>query len=147
MIWDIMKKQALIIWRNPTVLIMLLALPMLLIVILSISLGSFFNSGEQDLDIKIGMINEGHADEQLTKLEQRLDEKDIPKKEQHTILQGAIAFYFVTIFREYVIADEEDTLELKIIKPTEKNAALKDKDFSAVIEVPDNFLLNTWQYR
>src|SRR5699024_12669882 len=52
----------------------------------------------------------------------------------------------VTIFREDVLADVEDTLELKIIKPTEKHAALKDKDFSAVIEVPDEFLLNTWQY-
>src|SRR5699024_1060716 len=124
MIWDIMNKQALIFWRNPTVLIILLALPMLLIVILSISLGSFFNSGEQDLDIKISMINEGDAGEQLTKLEQRLDEKDIPKKEQQTILQGAKAFDLVTIFREDVLADVEDTLELKIIKPTEKHAAL-----------------------
>src|SRR5699024_1321019 len=104
MIWDIMKKQALISWRNPTLLNMLLAVPMLLIVILSISLGSFLNSGEQDLDIKIGMINEGDAGEQLTKLEQRLDEKDIPKKEQQTILQGAKAFDLVTIFREDVLA-------------------------------------------
>src|SRR5699024_8564584 len=104
MMWDIMKKQALIFWRNPTVLIMLLALLMLLIVILSISLGSSVNSGEQDLDIKIGMINEGDAGEQLTKLEQRLDEKDIPKKEQQTILQGAKAFDLVTIFREDVLA-------------------------------------------
>src|SRR5699024_5808819 len=30
--------------------------------------------------------------------------------------------------------------------PTEKHAALKDKDFSAVTEVRDDFLLNTWQY-
>src|SRR5699024_7449884 len=125
MIWDIMKKQALIFWRNPTVLIMLLALPMLLIVILSISLGSFFNSGEQAFDITIGMIKEGGAGEQLTKLEQRLDEKDIPKKEQQTILQGAKAFDLVTIFREDVLADVEDTVELKIIEPTEKQAALK----------------------
>src|SRR5699024_8611157 len=125
MIWDIMKKQALILWRNPTVLIMLLALPMVLIVILSISLGSSYNTEEQDLDIKIGIINERDAGEQLTKLEQRLDEKDIPKKEQQTILQGAEAFDLVTIFREDVLADVEDTLELKIIKPTEKHAALK----------------------
>src|SRR5699024_5166936 len=51
-----------------------------------------------------------------------------------------------TIFREDVLADVEDTVELKIIEPTEKHAALKDKDFSAVIEVPHDFLLNTWQY-
>src|SRR5699024_8890842 len=146
MIWDIMKKQALIFWRNPTVLIILLSLPMLLIVILSILIGSFFNSGEQDIDIKIGMINESDAVEQLTKLEQRLDEKDITKKVQQTILQCAKAFDLVTIFREDVLADVEDTVELKIIEPTEKQAALKDKDFSAVIEVPDDFLLNTWQY-
>src|SRR5699024_8109970 len=111
--WDIMKKQALMLWRNPTALIKLLELLMLLNVILSIALCSFFNSGEQDLDIKIGMINEGDAGEQLTKLEQRLDEKDIPKKEQQTILQGAGAFDLVTIFREDVLADVEDTVELK----------------------------------
>src|SRR5699024_12470000 len=99
MIWDIMKKQALIFWRNPTVQIMLLALPMSLIVILSLPLGSVFNSGEQDLDIKIGTINEGDAGEQLTKLEQRLDEKDIPKKEQQTIRTGAEASDLATIFR------------------------------------------------
>src|SRR5699024_1735489 len=122
MIWDIMKKQALIFWRNPTVLIMLLALPMLLIVILSISLGSVWDGWEEDVDIKIGMINEGDAGEQLTKLEHRLDEKDIPKKEQQTILQGAKAFDLVTIFREDVLADVEDTVELKIIEPTEKQA-------------------------
>src|SRR5699024_5506608 len=69
-----------------------------------------------------------------------------PKKEQQTILQGAKAFDLVTIFREDVLADVEDTLELKIIEPTEKHAALKDKEFSAVIEVPDDYLLNTWQY-
>src|SRR5699024_12731884 len=62
------------------------------------------------------------------------------------ILQGAEAFDWVTIFREDVLADVADTLELKVIKPTEKHAALKDKDFSAVIEVPDDFLLNTWKY-
>jgi len=145
MIWDIMKKQALIFWRNPTVLIMLLAIPMLLIVILSISLGSFFNSGEQDLDIKIGMIDEGDAGEQLNKLEQLLDEKDISQKEQQAIIQGAEALDFVTIFREDVLADIEDTVELKTIEPSEKHAVLKDKDFSAVIEVSDDFLLNTWQ--
>lgn len=146
MIWDIMKKQALIFWRNPTVLIMLLALPMLLIVILSISLGSFFNSGEQNLDIKIGMIDEGSTSKQLKKLEQQLDEKGIPEKEQQSILQGAEAFDLVTIFREDVLADLEDTVELKTIESSEKQAALKDDDFSAVIEVPKDFLLNTWQY-
>src|SRR5699024_4090244 len=56
------------------------------------------------------------------------------------------AFDLVSIFREDVLADVEDTVELKIIEPTEKHGALKDKDFSAVIEVPDDFLLNACQY-
>src|SRR5699024_364722 len=79
-------------------------------------------------------------------LEQRLDEKDIPQKEQQAILQGAEVLNFVTIFREDVLAELGDTVELKTIEPSEKQAALKDEDFSAVIEVPDDFLFNTWQY-
>lgn len=146
MIWHIMKKQALIFWRNPTELILLLALPMLLIVILSLSLGSFFNSNEVNLDVKVGMIDEGETDKQLQDFEKMLDEKDIPKDDQQAILQGAKSFNPVEIFREGVLGEMGDSVEVQALDLSEKSTALEDEDYTAVIEVPDDFLLKTWQH-
>ena len=61
MIWQIVKKQVLMLWRNPQQLLLLIGLPIILIAILGTALSSMMDGQSPEIQVKIALIE--HSDE------------------------------------------------------------------------------------
>ena len=53
------KKQLLLMIRNPQILLILLGMPLLLITILGFALGDLMNGEEEPIEAKVGFVVEG----------------------------------------------------------------------------------------
>ena len=60
-IWQIVKKQGLLLWRNPQQLLLLIGLPLLLIAILGTALSSMMDGQDPEIEVKVAFIE--HEDE------------------------------------------------------------------------------------
>jgi len=57
MIWQIVKKQLLLLWRNPQQLLLLIGLPIILIAILGTALGSIMDGQSPEIQVNLIMIH------------------------------------------------------------------------------------------
>lgn len=143
MIWEIMKKQGLIFMRNPQQLFLLLLLPIILVVILSFSLSSFMDGDTLQIEAKVALINNADEKGELAKFVQQVENATLPEKAKQTIISSATEIPLITILNESFAA--VDLMEIEEITLNEKEAALTNDKFTAVIEIPENFLIESFQ--
>ena len=145
MIWQIVKKQGLILFRNPMQLLLLIGLPLILIAILGTSLGSFMNGDAITFDAKVAFIEHDDEQEQVARFIEEINNSQIPEEAVTAIIAGVEEFTPIQILKEDVFGELKDVLQVVMIKPTEKEHAINDDSFAAVIEVPENFTYDTLQ--
>lgn len=63
MLWQMIKKELLMIWRRPRELIVLLLMPFVLITILGSALGALNNNEEVEVTAKLAVVVEDEADQ------------------------------------------------------------------------------------
>ncbi|WP_339184739.1 ABC transporter permease [Oceanobacillus sp. FSL W7-1293] len=143
MIFQLVKKQLLLLWRNPVQIFLLLGLPIILILILSFALAGFMESGSPKLELKVAWLE--HQDE--------ADQVERFINEMEAIGAPAEAFgdsedlQMVTMLREDIFQGEDlqEMIELEVIQEEEKADVLADDSFSGLIEVPENFTYDMLQ--
>src|SRR5699024_568724 len=101
MVWQVIKKQGLSFLRNPQHLLMLIALPILLITILSVALGGIMQGETPQIQAKIGVTT---YDEErgIEDFLQSLDEIDLSKKERDVITLSAREVKVLSILMDEV---------------------------------------------
>ena len=141
MIWQIVKKQLLILWRNPQQLLLLIGLPIILIAILGTALGSIMDGQSPEIGVKVGMIEHADEKQQVEQFIKDLDKTGIPEDQIRIIENVILEMTPITILRDNIFGHEElkDMIEIIDIPESEKEKILKDDSYTAVIEVPENF--------
>ncbi|WP_099157415.1 ABC transporter permease [Virgibacillus ndiopensis] len=145
MIWHIVKKQLLVFWRNPQQLLLILGLPIILIAILGASLGGLMEGEPISIDAKVAFIE--HGDEQ-TQVDMFLDEiknNKLPQEAVNAISSSAKEMMPISILKKDILGSDDlkNIIDLEIVKPSKKDDVLKNKEYAAVIEVPENFTYKT----
>ncbi|RIU89403.1 ABC transporter permease [Oceanobacillus picturae] len=143
MIGQIIKKQALVLIRNPVQLLLLVGLPIILILILGVALSSFMNGESPTIQVKLGIVEQEQEDVQLERFSE--DKKgELPP----AVLNQLDNMLPIQRLKENVFGSDEATkyITLEEISPSDKEKVLDDNTYTALIEVPDNFTYEILEY-
>lgn len=143
MLFQLIKKQLLLLWRNPVQIFYLFGLPIILIVILSIALAGFMEGGSPKLELKVAWLE--HENE-AAQVERFINEMEgIGVSAEAFGDQGQLQM--MTNLREEVFQGEElqEMFELEMIQEDEKAEVLADGANSGLIEVPEDFTYDMLQ--
>ena len=91
MIWQIVKKQALLFWRNPQQLLLLIGLPIILIAILGTALSSIMDGQSPQVEAKIAFVEHGGEKEQIQQFIDDLEQTEIPREQIGALQSTAFA--------------------------------------------------------
>ncbi|MFD1414672.1 ABC transporter permease [Oceanobacillus jeddahense] len=143
MIFQLVKKQLLLLWRNPVQIFLLLGLPIILIVILSFALAGFMESGSPQLELKVAWLEHEDEAEQVEQFINEMEALGAPAE----AFGDSEDLQMITMLREDVFQGEdlEEMIELEIIQEDEKADVLADDSYSGLIEVPENFTYDMLQ--
>lgn len=141
MIWQIIKKQGLTLFRNPQQLFLLIALPIVLIAILGTALAGFMDGDTVDIDVKVGILEHGDEKAQMDRFLQDIDDIGLPIEAIAAIEANKEQMNLIHILKEEVFGSDEirEMIELHQVKPNEKEAVVSDDSYDALIEVPEDF--------
>ncbi len=78
MIWQIVKKQGLLLWRNPGQLLLLIGLPIILIAILGTALSSMMEGQDPEIEVKVAFIEHEDEKEQVDRFINDLEKIELP---------------------------------------------------------------------
>ncbi|WP_077596225.1 ABC transporter permease [Oceanobacillus kimchii] len=143
MILQLIKKQLLLLLRNPIQLLMLLVLPIILIVILSTALSGFMQGDNPQLTLKIAWLEQQDETSQVDEFLENMNELDVSSD----AFPDKDALHMTTTLREDVFLSEElsSMIELQQIDESEKEKIMEDAEYTAIIEVPEDFTLELLQ--
>ncbi|GIO21569.1 ABC transporter permease [Oceanobacillus sp. J11TS1] len=143
MLYQLVKKQLLLLWRNPVQIFYLFGLPIILIFILSMALAGFMEEGSPELELKVAWLEHEDEVEQVNQFIDEMEDLGVPAEAlgENEYLQ------MVAMLREDVLQGEDlqEMIELKIIDEDQKADVLADDSYSGLIEVPENFTYDMLQ--
>lgn len=144
MVWNIIKKQGLIFLRNRQELLLLLALPMLLITILSTALGNFMNGDSEQITFQIAFLEHENEEEQVERFLQDI-ESELPPDAVNEIRAYIESMLPIKQLKETVFEQEDikEFIKVNYITPSEREDILADDSYTSLIEVPENFTYDT----
>ena len=147
MIWQIVKKQGLLLWRNPQQLLLLIGLPIILIAILGTALSSMMDGQDPDIQVKVAFIEHEDEKTQVDRFMRDLDKMGWPQEALQEIQGNISQMAPIQLLKEKVFGNEElaDMMEVVVAEASEKEMILNDDSYTAVIEVPANFTYETLQ--
>ena len=146
MIWQIVKKQMLMLWRNPVQLFLLLGLPVILIAILGTALSSTMDGGNPEIKVKLAIIEHGNEEQEIEQFLTRLEQSGVPKEAVREIKETASWIAPIRLLRNIFGSDElKGMIEVVNHEASEKETLLKDDSYTAVIEVPENFTYESFR--
>lgn len=136
MIGQIIKKQALLLIRNPVQLLLLIGLPIILILILGNALGSMMNGDSSGLKVKLALIEHQPENEQVENFLASIDNPKGTKVEQSDVTNIAP----IQTLKSILTNDElKGVIDVREVPFSEKQAVLDDNTYTAVIEIPRKF--------
>lgn len=143
MIWQTIKKQFLIFGRNRQQLLLLFALPVLLIVILSVSLSSFMAGERVQLQTKVALIEEESEAEQIAQLVGEIQAiNNLEETQKREIVEGVKQTLIIAPLEE-VLEKTGEAIQLDKVHATDEAAILNDDTYTAIIKVPKQFTADT----
>jgi len=145
MIFQIVKKQALLLLRNPMQLLLLIGLPIILIAILGTALSNWMNGDEIDIQLKIALIENEKEEEQVEHFLSDLEEDNVPIEAVESIKLVVAEVAPIQLLKENVFGSEamSEMITLEEIEPSNRNKIMEDDSYTAIIEVPENFTYDT----
>lgn len=145
MIWQGIKKQALIFLRNRQHLFMLIGLPLILISILSLALGGFIRGEAPVIKSKLALTDyDEKADVKRFIRELESLAPKASEAEKLTFLSQELSV--ISLLTEEIFPSFEEEMQVDLIGRDEVAAKRRDKDYSAIIEVPEDFTYNLLQF-
>lgn len=145
MIWEIVKKQSKIFVRDRQQMLLLLGLPILLIIILSVSLSGFISGDTIEVEANIGFIEHSNEKEQIDQFIHELSLSGLPEEELDSIIAAVKTLTPIHILKSDVFSELDNMFHITEIAPLEKEAALKE-NYDLIIEVPENFTYDLLQH-
>lgn len=140
MIWAMIKKQGLLLWRNQSHLQLLIGLPILLIAILGFSLSGFMGGdATSSFHVNVALLEHENEEEQVNRFIQSLEDRHLSPEEIGGVSEKSAAFAPIHVMKKEVFNELEGTVNVKFIDAHEKDDVLGSDQYAALIEVPKNF--------
>lgn len=145
MIWQIVKKQGLLLLRNPQQLLLLIGLPIILIAILGTALSGMMEGSAPDIDVKVGLIEHEDEGQQIDRFISDLENGDLPVEAVEKIKANVEQMAPIHLLKNGILGSEDlkDRIEVNVGKPSDKEEIMSDDSYAALIEVPENFTFDT----
>lgn len=145
MIWQIIKKQGLVLLRNPLEILLLIGLPIILIAILGTALSNMMDDHLPDIHVKVALMEHEKEEEQVERFMTSLKNKGLPLEEINEIEASIEEMKPIHILKETVFGNDElkDIVEWNEMDPTKKKLVMEDNTYTAIIEIPENFTYET----
>lgn len=146
--FNLLKKDLLTLSKNKSEMIELLLTPFLLISILGFALGNLMNNTSSTIETgKIGIVNQQNYEEDLSRLEEDLENENIPEETMKNLLDSSVSIDPINQLKTFLRSDEiKEIMEVKDfddIKSAEK--ALENDEIQGIIEIPKEFSYITWR--
>lgn len=146
--FNLLKKDLLTLSKNKSEMIELLLTPFLLISILGFALGNLMNNTSSPIETgKIGIVNQQNYEEDLSRLEEDLENENIPEETMKKLLDSSVSIDPINQLKTFLRSDEiKEIMEVKDfdnIKSAEK--ALENDEIQGIIEIPKEFSYITWR--
>lgn len=147
MIWQIMKKQGLMLLRDPVQLFLLIGLPIILIAILGTALGGTMNGESSPINVKVAFVEHGDEQQQIDRFMNDI-ETELPSEAVEGIRESTGGLMPVSTLKEDIFGsgDLNDMMDVHDANPSELETLKNDDSYTAVIEVPENFTYNMLEY-
>lgn len=147
MIGQFIKKQLLLFIRNRHELLVLLGMPFLLITILGLALGNIMKNDSPTIRAKVALIERGNEQADLQKFVHDLENLGIPPEQKQMMTNAAKQMLPVTALKNDVLGSKElkPYITLVTAKPSELKKIRKDKSYTAIIEIPQQFTYSVLQ--
>ncbi|GGP09437.1 ABC transporter permease [Oceanobacillus neutriphilus] len=144
MLFQLVKKQLLLLWRNPTQIFYLLGLPIILILILSMALADFMQEGSPTIELKVAWLEHQNETEQVDRFMNETKESGVSAE----VMEKNADPHMITMLKNDVFqgSDLQEMIDLEVIQEDEKSDVLADDSYSGLIEVPENFTYDMLQF-
>lgn len=142
MLFQLIKKNMIVLIRNRSNLIQLLVMPVVLIAILGFALSGMMGGDSAVLKAKVYMVEHGSEDAELQEFLDEVERSNVlPEEAKAQISEAAKGISPVALLKEQVLTSEElsGTIEFKVASPDDLNDLKKDEKSTAIIEVPKGF--------
>ncbi|AIE59304.1 ABC-2 type transporter [Bacillus methanolicus MGA3] len=139
MLLQMVKKDLLMFWRRPRELIVLLLMPFVLICILGNALSAVNNGEIPDISVKVGVIQKDHPEKGIEQIMEDLNNLPIPGEQKNQIKNGISKFHPIAVLTEEIFKSNELKDIIKVEQISEQEAEKNKKQYSGIIEIPENF--------
>ncbi|AYV71752.1 ABC transporter permease [Bacillus circulans] len=138
MLWQMIKKELLLIWRRPRELVVLLLMPFVLITILGSALGALDNDSEVEVKAKLAVVVEDQEQQAQQEIIEKINQSPLSNQEKNAKIAHIQALQPIATFMKAV--GESPDLK-KFLSVTEYNdrTKVKEKDFDGVLLIPEGF--------
>lgn len=137
MLFQLIKKQLLLLWRNPVQIFYLLGLPVILIIILSVALADFMQEGSPRIELKVAWLEHQNESEQIDRFMNEMKDNELSVE----ALEKSADLHMITMLKNDVFqgAELQEMIDLEVIQEDEKADVLENDSYSGLIEVPEDF--------
>ncbi|KMK91590.1 ABC transporter permease [Rossellomorea marisflavi] len=137
------KKQLLLMIRNPQVLLILLGMPLLLITILGFALGDLMNGEEEPIEAKVGFVVEGNPSDELKQFQKEVDESEMPAQQKEGLKAAAAKALPIDALKKDLFGSKEvkKFIHLKEKKAEDLDRLRDNDDYSAIIHFSEGYTL------
>ncbi|MCC3359007.1 ABC transporter permease [Bacillus sp. REN16] len=141
MIIPFIKKDLLVLLRNPQELLVLVLMPIVLIAILGFALGGVMNGDTETISVKVAFINHGEEQEDIDAFIGKVKAEGLPLEAETALIEGANQLRPIQILLDEVFGSKElrEIVELKQTEPDKLDEIKNDDSYAAVIEIPENY--------
>lgn len=140
--WNILKKDLLLVVRDRAELLILICMPLILISILGFALGGVMQGNQSVPEIKVALVEEDQFNIGLNDFTQQLQSSDLPEEQIIAIEASAPLFntaeMVVNLFDQL---EEEEVMETVKMSQLEADQALASGEISGIITIPEGFTL------
>ncbi|WP_394120443.1 ABC transporter permease [Planococcus donghaensis] len=141
-----LKKDILILIRDRTELVILLAMPFILIAILGFALSGVLSGDTEVLSMEVAVVQEDDEQQGLVRFEEELERAGVPTEAQNGIMAAAEESSPSSLLHE--ILNDEGLSELVIAREMDAaaaKAALEEEAVVAILTIPKNFTFDALQ--
>ncbi|GAA0498452.1 hypothetical protein GCM10008986_26950 [Salinibacillus aidingensis] len=141
MLFAFMKKQLLLMIRDRTNFTLLLVMPIILVFIINFAIGDLMTEDTPEIDAKVAIVEHTSEESQLNQIKEEINEMSIPEDARNDMVQGITEFQPIQILKQDVLGGpkHQEMVDVKEIGVEEMNTAKVNKQYAAIIEVPENF--------
>lgn len=138
MLWQMIKKELLMIWRRPRELIVLLLMPFVLITILGSALGALNNNEEVEVTAKLAVVVEDEADQAQQQVIEKIRQSNAAEQKKAANIALIESLEPINIFIN-VVGKSPELKKVLSIKEYRDIKEVKEKDYDGVLLIPEGF--------